>query len=159
MKQILLFFILLICSCYLLKGDIRLRESDFSYKFKRLGGGYSTLNEFDGEIILLYFFSSDCIPCIKDIKFFNENKEYLKDQKVIIIGIGMDYNGEITLAPFVRFNNIVFPVMLSDENMIKGQWGFGKINTIPATIMIHKREKRYQIHTGNLNREVISSFK
>lgn len=159
MKRGFTISLLILSACYLLKGDLVLRDSDLSYRFNRLGGGYSTLNEFDSEIILLYFFTSYCLPCIKDIQFFQENKEYFTRTRVSIIGIGMDYNGEITLVPFVEFNKINFPVMLADRNITEGKWGFGKINTIPAAILIQRKEKRYRIHTGTINREVISSFR
>ncbi|MCX7943334.1 MAG: TlpA family protein disulfide reductase [Deltaproteobacteria bacterium] len=130
-------------------------DDALSYKFKRVNGGYSTLHEFSSEIIVLYFFSSYCVICLFDIEFIRQNEEYFSKNKIAIIGIGMDYNKETTLLPFIEINKIKFPVMIADENITNGDWVFGKITTIPASILINKKEKRYKIYTGNLTRDII----
>jgi len=156
MKKIILFLSLFILiDCYLIKGGIPLRDEVYDYRFKRLDGGYSTLNEFSDDTILIYFFSSYCLPCIKDIEYFKSEMEYFHKNRVSIIGVGMDYNREITLAPFVDYYKLAFPVMIADNSIIEGRWIFGKISEIPSTIIINKREKRYRIISGNINKETI----
>lgn len=142
----------------MVKGGSLLKEEVLSYRFQRLDGGYSTLREFDSEIYLLYFFSSYCIPCVKDIAFLNEHRAFYNRGKVTVIGVGMDYNGATTLKPFAEYNNIWFPVMLVDKNILEGNWLFGKITTIPTTILINRKEKRYLIHTGNLSDDIIKQI-
>lgn len=155
----LLVILLLTSSCFLIKGGHKLNNEDLSYRFKRLNGGYSTLEEYDNEIILLYFFTSYCIPCILDFNFIEQNANFLSENKVTIIGIGMDYNQETTLKPFVTYNKIKFPVMVADKNIMNGDWSFGKIIAVPSIIVINKKEKRYYIHSGNISRELINEIR
>ncbi len=143
----------------MIKGGTALDDESLLYKFKRMEGGYSTLAEFDNNIILLYFFTSYCIPCLADFSFFRKNKDLLSENGIIIIGVGMDYNKEITLKPFVNYNRFNFPVMVADDNIFKGDWAFGKITTTPTTILINKKEKRYYIHTGNIRKDIILQIK
>ncbi len=149
----------LTCSCFIIKGGHQLDNKELSYRFKRLYGGYSTIEEFGNEIILLYFFTSYCITCIMDINFIEKNEKFFQENRISIIGIGMDYNKETTLGPFVTYNNIKFPVMIADENIINGDWSFGKITMVPSSILINKRERRYYVRTGNLSREILMKIK
>ncbi|MCX7958911.1 MAG: hypothetical protein N3B13_07680, partial [Deltaproteobacteria bacterium] len=73
--------------------------------------------------------------------------------------VGMDYNRDTTLKPFVDYNQIEFPVMVADDNIYNGNWAFGKITTIPTSVIINKKEKRYFIYTGNISRDKILEIK
>jgi len=154
MKKAFLFLIVL-SACYLIKGGIPLKDEVLDYRFKRLGGGYSTLREFSEDTILIYLFTSYCIPCIKDIEYLNREMEYFHRNGVSIIGLGMDYNGEVTLVPFRDYYNIKFPLMMADKEVFEGRWVFGQISVIPSTIIIKRRENRYFIVTGNINRDIL----
>ncbi len=152
-------FLILSLSCFMVKGGKPLKEDILSYRFQRLGGGYSTVSEFDAEIYIIYFFSSYCLTCISDINFFLENRNLLSEKRIIILGVGMDYNKETTLKPFVEYNGIDFPVMVAGNDIINGDWPLGKITTIPTSVLINKREKRFFIHTGNISKDIINQIR
>ncbi len=160
MKRVLIIVIFTVStSCFMIKGGNTFKEELYSYRFQRLDGGYSTISEYSGDIYILYFFTSYCLPCIADLNFFKQNKNHFSENKIVLIGIGMDYNREITLKPFVEYNKIDFPVMIADKNIINGDWTFKRITTIPTSILINKKERRYIIHIGNLSEDIIKQIK
>lgn len=93
---------------------------------------------------VINFWATWCIPCVKELPYFEEiNREYgNKKFKMILVSLDFKSQIESSLIPFIKRNNIEPEViLLSDPN---SNYWINEVNknwsgSIPATIIFNKQ--------------------
>jgi len=109
----------------------------------------SMLNPTDDAVYIINFFASWCVPCVKELPYFEQiNAEYkTKGVKVVLISLDFKEDLEKRLKPVLEKMKIASIVKLLDETdynswvpKVDGAWD----GAIPYTLVIHKNKmKRY----------------
>jgi peroxiredoxin len=107
-----------------------------------------------GKVIVVNFWATWCGPCRKEIPDFIEVYKKYKDQGVEIVGVSLDQGGWEKVNPFVKQNNINYPVVLDNGTVAST---FGKIQFIPTTFIIDPSGNIVDEHTGGMTKAMLES--
>jgi thiol-disulfide isomerase/thioredoxin len=110
------------------QGDLRLRD---------LGGAERSLSEYRGQVIVLNFWATWCIPCRAEMPILvSLQKKYL-GRGVQFIGASVDEeNSREKVLHFVRSLKIGFPILLGATVADMQRFGLG--DSLPATAIIDR---------------------
>jgi len=124
------------------------------FELDSLEGQIVKLSDLKGEFVVLNFWATWCVPCIKEMPELQKAHESLTANHVKIIGINFAESRN-KVVEYTRENHLSFPVLLD---------GFGNVSqdydviNLPVTYFISPdgiiREK---IFGGGLTREIIES--
>jgi thiol-disulfide isomerase/thioredoxin len=108
----------------------------------------SWLNKEDDKTYVVNFWATWCMPCIKELPYFeNVNSKY-EDKNVEVILVSLDFpkKKESSLIPFVKNKNIKSKVLHLDDT--NEQFWIGDIaqswsGAIPATLIYNKGKREF----------------
>lgn len=104
------------------------------------------LNAEDKKLLVVNFWATWCIPCVKELKHFERlSREYeSRNLKVLLVSIDYPDKIEKVLKPFLKKNNITAETVVLDEsnankwiNRVSEKWE----GSIPATLIIDTESK------------------
>lgn len=96
-----------------------------------LKGQELSLKKFRGQVVLLDFWATWCIPCRTEMPHLKKIYDKYKDQKFEIIGISLDH-GRAVLDSYIEKKNITWPQFLDDGSVAK----MYNVTGIPATFLL-----------------------
>ena len=74
-----------------------------------LDGQTYSLNQLQGKIVVLTFWSTRCAICHAEIPKLNQGVQHYKGQEVVFLGVTMD--NEVKVDPFIRKNPFNFSIL------------------------------------------------
>lgn len=89
-------------------GDVR--RPDFT--LTDMQGQSRTMDEWDGQVLLVDFWASWCVPCRHEMPYFNELREKYGDQGFEVIGVAADEVEKV--EKFLAEVQVDFPVVYGD---------------------------------------------
>lgn len=103
----------------------------------------SMLNKMDNTTYVINFWATWCLPCVKELPYFEQLNEKYKNQnvKVILVSMDMPKKVESALIPFILKKKLQSEVIHLDDpdanawiEKVDATWS----GAIPATIMYNK---------------------
>lgn len=111
----------------------------------RLGGGTVRLSRYAGEVVVVSFFATWCMPCVAEVPIFNTLH---RKNGVRVIGVGMDREGARVLEPFRDEFVIDYIVAVADDPVFEGQTPFGPIRGLPTNFVLDQRGRVVAAYAG-----------
>ena len=96
-----------------------------------LKGQELSLKKFRGQVVLLDFWATWCVPCKAEMPHLKKVYDKYKDQKFEIIGISLD-QGQAVLDSYIEEQDITWPQFLDNGTVAK----MYNVTGIPATFLI-----------------------
>jgi thiol:disulfide interchange protein DsbD len=90
-----------------------------------------------GKVVVVNFWATWCIPCIKEIPSFNKLHQEYADKGLKVIGIGMDEEGASRIKPFLAKHKLDYTVAV-------GKPAFNdiyKLDLLPVTLIFDRQGK------------------
>ena len=115
--------------------------ADFAWRDAR---GEHKLSNYRGRVVMINFWGTWCGPCRRELPSLVKIREDLGRDKFEIIGINIgeqEQNGSSVpevVATFASENNIGYPLVIGDENLVKA---YGGVNVVPTTFVVGKDGK------------------
>lgn len=122
--------------------------------FTTADGKVLDLSKLAGKVVVVNFWATWCGPCRKEIPDFIEFYKIYKEKGVEMIGVSLDREGWAKVTPFVKQNNMNYPIVVGDGE-VAGK--FGNFNAIPTTFIIDKDGKIVDEHTGVMTKKMLES--
>jgi peroxiredoxin len=103
-----------------------------------------SLESYRGDVLLLDFFATWCIPCRVSVPHVVEMKRKYGKQGLQVLGLSVDEDGEEAFRSFVSENRINYPLAPASEAV---QSAFG-IRSVPVMFVIDRRGVVSEIFRG-----------
>jgi len=103
-----------------------------SWKMRKLGGRSTSLEAFKGRVVLLNFWSTTCIPCIKEMPELQRLAGSLSGEEAVVLAVTSDSEDEV--KKFLKRNPIGIPVYLAT---VDPPSDFA-VNGYPTTVILDK---------------------
>ena len=105
--------------------------------WKDSGGDRQNLEHYRGQIVVLNFWATWCVPCREEIPILVRVRKAYQSRGVEIIGASADdASTRDQVEPFIEEHDINFPIWLGA--MIKDMERLGLGTTLPATALIDR---------------------
>jgi peroxiredoxin len=108
------------------------------------------LSDYKGQVVLLNFWATWCLPCKAEIPWFIDFEKRFQKQGLTVIGVSMDEDGWSAINPYIADQKISYPVVLATEEMNEL---YGGVEVLPTTLLIGRDGKVVFIHKGLIRRE------
>lgn len=152
MKRIAAIFIIALSFGLITEATAQKKAPNFSLKTG--DGKIYELVQSKGKVVIVNFWATWCSPCRKEIPDFIEVYKMYKDQGLEIVGVSLDKGGWEKVNPFVKQNNINYPVVLDNGTVAAT---FGKIQFIPTTFIIDPSGNIVDEHTGVMTKAMLEA--
>lgn len=108
-----------------------------SFPFKNLDGGDSDFSAFKGKVVLINFWATWCIPCIKEMPSLNKLVTTIGKEKFAVLALSLDGPTRAKVAPFIRDKELTaLDVHLDDK---RAAYGKLDILVLPTSILVDKQ--------------------
>jgi thiol:disulfide interchange protein DsbD len=99
----------------------------------------------EGKVVVVDFWATYCVPCLKEIPTFNRLHEQLADHGVVVLGVSMDLDGGAPLVKsFLKQHPMKYRVALASEKMTD----LFHVNQLPTTVVFDRHGKTLQRFEG-----------
>jgi cytochrome c biogenesis protein CcmG/thiol:disulfide interchange protein DsbE len=116
-----------------------------------LNGQMVKSSDFSGKVILIDFWATWCRPCQYEVPHLKELYESYGGQGFEIVGIALDNGGAEVVEPFVRENNITYPIVIGNREVAMA---FGGLTGIPTAFMIDRSGNIVRKYVGYTDKSV-----
>ena len=98
-----------------------------------------------GKVVVLDFWATYCVPCLKEIPTFNQLHRQLASRGVVVLGVSMDEDGGAPLVEsFLKKHPMNYPVVLAG-----GKAGdMFHIDKLPTTVVFDRHGRQLQRFEG-----------
>ena len=146
MKRLLLAAVLLLTSGMAFPAGFTLPDS--LGKTHRLG-------DYKGKWVLVNFWATWCLPCVKEIPEFNALYEAHKGKDLVVLGIAMDFENPKEVIDYARKLSMSYPLILGDDKMIEQ---FDRVVGLPTSYLYDPKGSLVLKKVGTLPVETIEQF-
>jgi len=116
-----------------------------AFTLKDLRGKEVSLKDFRGQVILLNFWATWCVPCQWEMPEMDKLYQTFKDQGFVVLAVALDAEGAQTVGPFARERRLTYPVLLDPELKAARQY---KILGPPTTFLIGREGELIGVALG-----------
>jgi cytochrome c biogenesis protein CcmG/thiol:disulfide interchange protein DsbE len=134
------------------------RKPAADFTLQDTNGAKVQLSSLKGKIVLLNFWATWCVPCLKEIPWFSEFSAKYKAQGLQIVGVSMDDEGPADkdavkawakVKKFVVDRKVPYTIVLGNDDVGKK---YGAVDELPQTFLIDRTGKIASIHNGLVER-------
>lgn len=118
------------------------------FELDSLDGSKVDLRSLKGKPVVVNFWATWCQPCRRE---FPVLQEMAAEDKVEVVAIALDEEGEAVVRPFVEDNGLDYRVLLGDQEVFQRFKGYA----IPYTLVLDEEQKIIGMYRGPATREDI----
>lgn len=123
------------------------------FKLKAVHGQTMELSDLKGQFVILNFWATWCVPCIKEMPEFEKAHQSL-NQKVQIIGINLAESKE-KVEGYIKDHHLSFPIVLDEYGNVSQEY---EVINLPVTFFITPDGIiRDRIFGGGITEEMIEA--
>lgn len=120
------------------------RESAPDVGFTLLDGRKSALSALKGQVVLVNFWATSCVTCVKEMPELVATHEKFKAKGYQTLAVAMSYDTPAYVANFAKSRQLPFSVTIDTTGDIAK--GFGDVRLTPTSFLLDKQGaivKRY----------------
>lgn len=124
------------------------------------------LDQYGDKTLVINFWATWCVPCVRELPYFEQATEYYADQGVEVILVSLDFSKQIEtrLKPFLAKHELKSHVVLLDDpdanawiDKVSPEWS----GAIPATLIRKNGVEAFyekSFHSFDELKEIIQPF-
>ena len=103
-----------------------------------------TRSQFGGQLLVLNFWATWCVPCIEELPSLNQFQKQFASSGVVVLGVSVDQN-ERAYRQFLKRSGVTFRTSRDPQADLSSRYGTFKY---PETYVIDRNGKVVQKHIG-----------
>ncbi len=124
------------------------------FELKTVTGQTFKLSDFKDKFVVLNFWATWCVPCIKEMPELQKAHQLLEEDNVKIIGVNLGESKK-SVDKFIQSLHLGFPILLDGFGNTSEKY---KVRSLPVTYFISPDGViREEILGGGLTRELIET--
>ena len=126
------------------------------FALKTPSGETVTLESLKGKLILVDFWATWCVPCVKAMPELQKLHEKYSAKGLTVLGVSLDEEGAKKVVPFLAKSRVKFtyPILLHGETIWQA-WG---VKSVPSVLLVKDgqilQHRSGQIDTKELERAI-----
>ena len=130
------------------EDEARLQRPDFT--LAALDGGRRSINEWDGEVVVLNFWATWCSPCRREIPVFSALQDEFADAGIQFLGVAIDDPEPV--RGFLAEVPMSYPTLYGMESALDVAAAYGnERGTLPYTVIIGRDGAILERFSGELH--------
>ena len=126
-------------------------------RLKDLDGRPRALSDFLGSVVVVNFWASWCIPCVKELPSMQVARNRLAAEPFELIAVNVGEDAGQVAAFLQRFDPpLDFPVLLDENMVVTKQW---KVRALPTSYIVDRAGRARYIATGARNFDAPEVFR
>ncbi|MGE0422686.1 MAG: redoxin domain-containing protein [Reyranellaceae bacterium] len=118
-----------------------------TFAFKNLDGSDASYDAFKGKVVLINFWATWCIPCVKEMPSLNKLATTIGKDKFAVMALSLDGPTRAKVAPFIRGKELTaLDVFLDDK---RAAYGKLDIAVLPTSVLVDKQGREVGRLTGD----------
>ena len=105
------------------------------FTLRNLEGNQVSLNSLKGQVVVLNFWATWCVPCRIEMPAFENLYRRYRSQGVTVLGVSLDKGGDEKVKKFVEEYQLSFPILMDSDG--KAEKLYPSVS-IPFTFVIDK---------------------
>jgi peroxiredoxin len=105
------------------------------FTLRNLKGNRVSLDSFKGQVVVLNFWATWCVPCRIEMPAFENLYRRYRSQGVTVIGVSLDKGGDEKVRKFVEEYQLSFPILMDSDGEAEKLY---PSVSIPFTFVIDK---------------------
>jgi thiol:disulfide interchange protein DsbD len=97
-----------------------------------------------GKVVVVNFWATWCVPCIREIPSFNKLNRDFASKGVVVLGVSMDDEGAARVAPFLKKHPMDYTMALGSDAISK-QF---VLDELPVTLVFDRNGKQVKRFEG-----------
>jgi thiol:disulfide interchange protein len=110
----------------------------------KLEGGAYDSSSLAGKVVVMNFWATWCVPCIKEIPSFNAMNKKLAPKGVVFLGVSLDEDGTDLVRSFLKDHPIEYDVALGSRQV----GDKFQVSKLPTTLVFDRSGKQLQRFEG-----------
>jgi len=122
----------------------RLPAPDFS--LPELGGGWRSLGDYRGKVVLIHFWATFCAPCLEELPDLEALWQRYREQGLEVLGVAVDRGSERAVREFSVHAGMSFPVLLDPDGVVRNRY---EVLALPVSYLVGRDGKLSGRAIGN----------
>ena len=111
-----------------------------------LDGSKSNMADLRGKVVLVNFWATSCVTCVKEMPHMVETYQKFRDRGLDFVAVAMSYDPPAYVDNFARTRNLPFKVAIDNTGQIARD--FGDVKLTPTTYLLNKRGEIVKRYVG-----------
>ena len=117
-----------------------------SVTFTGLDGRKFTSESLKGKVVMVNFWATSCVTCIKEMPQMTETYNQYKDRGLEFVAVAMSYDPPNYVLNYAQTRKLPFKVVLDPQGELAKS--FGDVKLTPTTYVIDKEGRIIQRYVG-----------
>ena len=131
------------------------RKANLDFTVKDISGKPVRLSQYKGQVVLLNFWATWCVPCRREIPSLMALYRDYKDRGFVVLGVSVDKEVRL-IKPFAREMKMNYPVLIGAG---RGEFSeeFGPFIGFPTSVMLKRDGTVCVRHIGLPSRSLLET--
>jgi len=98
-----------------------------------LNGSETALADFLGKVVLLNFWATWCVPCVKEMPAMERLYQEFKNRPFTVVAVSTDEEGAEKVSAFARKLGLTFSILLDADSQVSKRYG---VKELPSSFLI-----------------------